>query len=81
MSEEMKMSVSPLTRAGEKKSVYVLFQDGKKEAEFALPGCRTVRNAGFSENELKALRDYVEGEQDRIYSMAKEVNPIKAFMK
>ena len=78
---EMKMSVSSMTRAGEKKAVYVLFQDGKKEAEFALPGCRSVRNMGFSEDEVKALRNYVDTEQDRIYAMAKEVNPIKAFMK
>ena len=81
MDGEMKMSVSSMTRTGEKKAVYVMFQDGKKEAEFALPGCRTIRNLGFSETEVKALSDYVDGEQDRIYAMAKEVNPIKAFMK
>lgn len=81
MDGEMKMSVSSMTRTGEKKAVYVMFQDGKKEAEFALPGCRTIRNVGFSEDEVKVLSDYVDGEQDRIYAMAKEVNPIKAFMK
>ena len=81
MNGEMRMSVSSMTRAGEKKAVYVLFQDGKKEAEFTLPECRTVRNVGFSDDEIKALRDYVEGAQDRIYALAKEVNPIKAFMK
>ena len=80
MNSEIKMSVSSMTRAGDKKAVYVLFQDGDKSAEYFLPGCGLVRNKGFSEAELKSLKEYVDNEQDSIYAMANGVNPIKAMM-
>ena len=80
MNSEIKMSVSSMTRAGDKKAVYVLFQDGDKSAEYSLPGCGLVWNKGFSEAELKSLKEYVDNEQDSIYAMAKGVNPIKAMM-
>ncbi|MBR4344045.1 MAG: DUF4160 domain-containing protein [Lachnospiraceae bacterium] len=80
MDSEIKMSVSSMTRAGDKKAVYVLFQDGNKSAEYSLPGCSLMRNKGFSETELKSLKEYVDNEQDSIYAMAKSVNPIRALM-
>jgi hypothetical protein len=80
MNSEIKMSVSSMTRMGDKKAVYVLFQDGDKFAEYSLPGCSLVRNKGFSDAELKSLKEYVDSEQDSIYAMAKGVNPIKALM-
>ena len=39
-----------------------------------------MRNKGFSDAELKSLKEYVDNEQDSIYAMAKGVNPIKALM-
>ncbi len=80
MNNEIKISVSSMTRMGDKKAVYVLFQDGDKSAEYSLPGCSFVRNKGFSDAELKSLKEYVDNEQDSIYAMAKGVNPIKALM-
>ena len=80
MNSEIKMSVSSMTRSGDKKAVYVLFQDGDKSAEYSLPGCDLIRNKGFSEDELKSLKEYMDNEQDSIYAMAKGVNPIKALM-
>ena len=80
MNSEIKMSVSSMTRTGDKKAVYVLFQDGDKSAEYSLPGFSLVRNKGFSDAELKSLKEYVDSEQDSIYAMAKGVNPIKALM-
>jgi len=80
MNKDVKMSVSSLTRTGDKKAVYVMFQDGDKSAEYSLPGCGLVRNKGFSEAELRSLKEYVDNEQDSIYAMAKGVNPIKALM-
>lgn len=74
------MSVSSMTRSGEKKGVYVLFQDGEKMAELLVPGCEVVYNKGFDEEELQQLRDYGEQEIDSIYALAKQVNPIKAFL-
>ena len=72
MNSEVKMSVSSMTRTGDKKAVYVMFQDGDKSAEYSLPG--------FNDSELNSLKEYIENEQDSIYAMAKGVNPIKALM-
>lgn len=80
MNSEIKMSVSSLTKRDDKKGVYVLFTDGNKSAEFVVPGCKVINNKGFGEEELKQLRDYVDNEQDYIFSLAKTVNPLKAFM-
>lgn len=80
MNSEIRMSVSALTRHGEKKAVYVLFCDGAKSAEFAIPEGRLIHNDGFSEEELGQLRDYIKNEQDYLFRIAKEVNPIKGFM-
>lgn len=80
MNSEIKMSVSSMTRNDDKKGVYVLFTDGDKSAEFVVPGCKVINNKGFDEEELKQLRDYVDNEQDYIFSLAKTVNPMKAFM-
>ena len=80
MDSEIKMSVSSMTRTGDKKAVYILFQDGDKSAEYSLPGCGLVRNKGFTEEELKSLKEYVDNEQDSIYAIAKGLNPIKALL-
>lgn len=80
MNSEIKMSVSSMTHNEEKKGVYVLFTDGDKSAEFIVPGAKIINNRGFTEEELKQLRDYVENETDYIFSLAKTVDPLKAFM-
>lgn len=80
MNSEIRMSVSSMTRKDDRKGVYVLFSDGDKSAEFVLPECKVINNKGFDEEELKQLRDYVDNEQDYIFSLAKTVNPMKAFM-
>ena len=61
-------------------TVYVLFQDGDKSAEISLPGCSLISNHGFSDEEIAQLTDYVENEQDSIYELAKQINPMKAFL-
>ena len=81
MNKDIKMSVSSMTRKDDKKAVYVFFQDGEKTAEFTLPGCELVRNKGFSDDDVRQLKDYIENEQDSIFAMAKLVNPLKAMMK
>ncbi len=81
MSTDITMSVSSMTRNGDNKAVYVFFRDGKKSAEFALPECRIVDNSGFDEDEIEKLLEYVDGERDSIFRMAREINPVKALMK
>lgn len=80
MNNEVKMSVSSMTRNDDKKGVYVLFTDKDRAVEFIVPGCKVISNKGFNEDEIKQLRDYVDNEQDYIYSLAKTVNPMKAFV-
>ena len=77
-------------RNDDNKGVYVQFSDGKKTAEFMIGtgetkskcvhGCKVINNNGFDEEELKQLRNYIDNEQDYIFSLAKTVNPMKAFM-
>ncbi|MCR5727595.1 MAG: hypothetical protein K6G24_09020 [Lachnospiraceae bacterium] len=81
MNNEIQMSVSSMTRSGDKKAIYIMFQDGEKSAEYSLPECGLVRNKGFSEAELSSLKEYVDNERDSIYAMAKGVNPLKALMR
>ncbi|MCR5503929.1 MAG: hypothetical protein K6F53_13075 [Lachnospiraceae bacterium] len=80
MSDGIQMSVSSMTRTDQKKAVYVLFRDGEKTAEFALPECELIKNSGFSEEELGKLREYTDGDRDRIFELARGVDPMKAFL-
>ncbi len=80
MNSEMKMSVSALTRSGDKKGVYVLFTDGNSSAEFTIPGSELLHSKGFSDEELRQLKEYVENEQDYLFSLAKEINPLRSFL-
>ena len=74
------MSVSCVTRTKDSKAVYVMFQDGDKNAEIALPECRLVSNKGFSDEEISQLMDYAANEKDSIFELAKGINPMKAFL-
>ena len=81
MNNEIKMNVSLLTTSGDKRVIYVVFTDGDKSAELMLPEVSVVSNKGFTDEEIGQLKDYVENQQDEIYKIAKEINPIKAMMK
>lgn len=81
MNNEIRMSVSSMTRNDDQKGVYVQFTDNDKRAEFMVPECKIIRNEGFTTDELKQLNDYVKSEQDYIYSLAKTVDPLKTFLK
>ena len=80
MNSEIKMSVSSMTRSGDKKGVYVLFTDGNSSAEFTIPECKLLHNNGFGEEELRQLKEYVENQQDYLFSLAKEIKPIRGFL-
>lgn len=80
MNESISMSVSSMTRNGEEKAIYILFTDGDKTAEFTMPEVKAISNSGFTREEMGKLREYVENEQDYIYSIAKKVDPMKNFL-
>ncbi|MBR4755170.1 MAG: hypothetical protein IK152_07740 [Lachnospiraceae bacterium] len=81
MNREIKMNVSLLSTTGDKRVIYVVFTDGDKSAEFAIPEVTLVRNDGFTEEEIEQLTDYAKNSLDEIYNIAKGINPIKSFMK
>ena len=81
MSEELKMTVSGFVPKDGRKSVYVVFEDGKRKAEGYVPDCVITQNIGFEEDEIKVLELYMKQNQDQIREIAKAINPIKALMK
>ena len=40
----------------------------------------SIFNSPLNDEEIEQLRDYINNEQDSIYALAKQVNPMKAFM-
>ncbi|MBQ7464866.1 MAG: hypothetical protein IJS86_08410 [Lachnospiraceae bacterium] len=80
MSDEIKMSVSSVTQTKGSKAIYVMFEDRERKAEFVLPECALVSNAGFSREETAALKDYIIKEKESIYGLAKNVDVMDAFM-
>ncbi len=81
MNSEMKINVSPVTRLGDKRVAYVLFTNKSSSAEFIIPGGELLNNKGFDEKELAELKDYLEHEQDYLCGVAKELNPMRSFMR
>ncbi|MBQ8247955.1 MAG: hypothetical protein IJZ42_12565 [Lachnospiraceae bacterium] len=81
MNSEMKMNVSPVTRLGDKRVAYVLFTDKSSSAEFIIPGGELLNNKGFDEKELAEMKEYLDSEQDHLFQVAKELNPMRSFMK
>ena len=81
MNSTMKINVSPVTRRDDRRVAYVLFSDGDSTAEFIIPGGKLVSSKGFDEKELAELKEYVDNEQDSLFSVAKEINPMRSFMK
>ena len=80
MSENISMSVSSPIVKGEKKLVYVLFSEDGKTAEFEAPGAVLVNNTGFSHDDIEVLKDYVLSNWNTIFDMAKNIDPMKAFL-
>lgn len=81
MAEELKMTVSGIVPKDGRKSIYVVFEDGKRRAEGYVPDCVIINNQGFEEDEVKMLELYMKQNQDQIREMAKVINPMNAFMK
>lgn len=81
MNSNMKINVSPVTRLGDRRVAYVLFSDGDSGAEFIIPGGELVNSKGFDEKELAEMKEYIDNEQDYLCSVAKELNPMRSFMR
>jgi len=80
MNSEINMNVSSFFRKDGEKAIYVMFSDGDKSAEFVLPEGKLINNSGFAGEDVDQLLDYVINEKDKIYEIAKKVNPMKGFL-
>lgn len=80
LNEEVTMSVSSLVRKDGEKALYVMFAGKGSSAEFVLPEGKLLNSKGFTEDEIAKLQEYIQGEKDQIFAMAKDVNPMKAFL-
>ena len=80
MSDNVSMSVSSPIVKGEKKLVYVMFSEEGKSAEFEAPSAELVKNTGFSDEDITVLKEYILGNWETIFGMAKEIDPMKAFL-
>ena len=78
---DIEMTISSVVRKDGKERIFVGFYDKSagKEAEAVIPGFIFIKNKGFSEEELKALKIYLEEEQSDILKKARIVNPLDGF--
>ncbi|MCM1263858.1 MAG: hypothetical protein NC313_14195 [Butyrivibrio sp.] len=80
MSDELKMSVSPICTKDGSKYAFVSFTDGKRSAEGKIPDCKIISNDGFSDEEVEKLEYYMQQELPQIKKMAAGINIMHSFM-
>ncbi|MBD5458194.1 MAG: hypothetical protein HDR27_06430 [Lachnospiraceae bacterium] len=80
MSDELKMSVSPICTKDGKKYAFVSFTDGIRTAEGKIPDCRITACDGFDSDEVMQLEDYMSRELPQLKKMAAGINILKNFM-
>lgn len=80
-SEELRMTYSGLLMYKGEKTVRVKFERGKSDfAEGIVPSGKIEKSAGFSEEELEQLGNYLKYNASDIMAKAKEVNPIRDWL-
>lgn len=77
----MEMLISGVVGQGDDKHACVLFRDGERSAEGAVPACTITENHGFTDEEVAQLEAYMKENISDIKAEAAKVNPIKAMMK
>lgn len=80
MNDELNMSVSPICVKDGKKYAFVSFTDGTRTAEGKIPDCTITNNAGFSEDEVQQLEDYMKQELTQLKKMAAGIDVMKTFL-
>ena len=78
--DDVTMSVSPVLKDGKLADVYVLFSCTGKSAEFKLHDAVLVKNSGFTDPEIDKIKEYMGSERESIEKLAKQVDPMKAFL-
>ncbi len=81
-SEEFRMTYSGLvSQKNGKKIVRVIFERGKDYAEGIVPSGKIEKSSGFTSEELEQLSKYLRNQADDILSKAKEVNPLRNWIR
>lgn len=81
-SQELRMTYSGLLLYKGEKTVRVKFERGKNDfAEGIVPSGIIEKSSGFSEEELEKLSDYLKYNASDIMAKAKDVNPIRDWLR
>ncbi|EOS23072.1 hypothetical protein C806_03175 [Lachnospiraceae bacterium 3-1] len=80
--QELRMTYSGLiTQKNGEKIARVIFERDKDYAEGTVPSGLIEKSAGFTPDELQQLSDYLIQNGNDILIKAKEVNPLRNWMK
>lgn len=80
--QELRMTYSGLlSQKDGKKIARVFFERGKDFAEGIVPSGSIEKSSGFTPEELKQLTDYLIHNKEDILAKAKEVNPLRNWLK
>ncbi|MCI8484216.1 MAG: hypothetical protein HFH41_07735 [Lachnospiraceae bacterium] len=81
-SQELRMTYSGLlSQKDGKKIVRVSFERGKDYAEGIVPTGVIEKSSGFTSEELSQLSSYLKENAGDLLTKAKEVNPLRSWMK
>jgi len=80
MSDELKMSVSPICTKDGRKYAFVSFTDGERTAEGKIPDCKITACDGFDRDEVMQLEGYMSRELPQLKKMAAGINIMRNFM-
>ena len=81
ITPDTRMSVSGILHRGESRSVCIMIENGPSHAEIRMPEGEILSSAGYDEAEIEEILAYLTENMDDIMNAARDVNPMKAFMK
>ena len=81
VTPDTRISVSGILHRGESRSVCVMIETDTSHAEIRMPEGEILSVSGYSEEETEELLAYLNENMDDIMNAARDVNPMKAFMK
>ena len=81
ITPDTRMSVSGILHRGESRSVCILLENDTCYAEIRMPEGEVLSCKGYDEEETEEIIAYLTENMDDILNAARDVNPMKAFMK
>lgn len=81
MSNEVKMTVSPICVKDGEKYAFVSFTDGTRTAEGKIPDCKILTNEGFDTDEVSQLEKYMQLQLADLKKMAAGIRVMDSFLK